>query len=136
MIVDTSSLVAISLKETGFEVLFDALFGQEAVIPAPVAVEFHRVTAFKGNVRDPDADRLIAHLLEEGAVIRAFDAEDARAAVTANEIFGSGNGRGGVLNMLDLMVYGMAKRLGLPILCTGKDFAATDIAIHPASRSW
>jgi ribonuclease VapC len=36
--------------------------------------------------------------------------------------------------MLDLMVYGMAKTMSLPILCTGKDFSVTDAAVHPASR--
>lgn len=38
--------------------------------------------------------------------------------------------------MLDVMVYCLARRLGRPILCTGRDFAATDAAIHPASRTW
>ena len=36
--------------------------------------------------------------------------------------------------MLDLMVYGMAKWMALPILCTGKDYSANDIGIHPVSR--
>ncbi len=60
--------------------------------------------------------------------------EDAHLAEAANEAHGTGNHRGGTLNLLDLMVYGMAKRTGRPILCTGRDFAATGIAIHPASR--
>jgi ribonuclease VapC len=39
-----------------------------------------------------------------------------------------------VLNLLDLMVYAVAKERGMPLLCTGNDFATTDLAIHPASR--
>jgi ribonuclease VapC len=48
----------------------------------------------------------------------------------------SANGRGGRLNLLDLMVYAAARRTGLPILCTGADFAASGAAVHPASRGW
>ena len=47
-----------------------------------------------------------------------------------------GNSKGGKLNLLDLMVYAVAKRTGRPILCTGRDFASTDADIHPASRQW
>jgi len=68
--------------------------------------------------------------------IEPFTPEDAIFSSEANPLYGSGNGRGGTLNMLDLMVYGMARRMERPILCTGKDFAATDIAIHRASRGW
>ena len=42
----------------------------------------------------------------------------------------------GTLNLLDLMVYAVAKRTERPILCTGKDFTTTDADIHPASRRW
>lgn len=38
--------------------------------------------------------------------------------------------------MLDLMVYVVAKERGEPLLCTGKDFAASDLRIHSASRAW
>lgn len=58
----------------------------------------------------------------------------ALAAVAGNERYGTGNGRGGKLNLLDLMVYGAAIETGLPILCTGKDFASTDALNHHASR--
>ena len=83
---------------------------------------------------DPAADRLIARLIEEGLRIVPFDGAAAEAAIGANPNHGKGNGTGGKLNMLDLMVYGVAKVTGLPILCTGRDFAATDALIHPASR--
>lgn len=43
---------------------------------------------------------------------------------------------GGVLNLLDLMVYAAAKDRDEPVLCTGRDYAFTDVGIHPASRSW
>lgn len=67
--------------------------------------------------------------------IEPFTAEDAEIAGEANRAHGKGNGKGGTLNLLDLMVYAMARRLAEPILCTGRDFAATGIDIHPASRT-
>ena len=39
-----------------------------------------------------------------------------------------------MLNLLDLMVYAVAKERGEPPLCTGNDFATTDLVMHPASR--
>ena len=56
--------------------------------------------------------------------------------MAANEARGWGNGRGAVLNILDLMVLGCARAVGRPILCTGRDFAAAGVALHPASRPW
>lgn len=43
---------------------------------------------------------------------------------------------GGVSNLFDLMVYAAAKDRDEPVLCTGRDYASTDVSIHPASRSW
>lgn len=134
LIADTSALVAAANKEPGHILLRAALTSNNVKIPAPVVVQFERVTALARNVPDPNAAVFLSTLIALGAEVIAFDAVMARAAATANEAFGSGSGRGNPLNMLDLMVYGVAKVTGLPILCTGKDFAATDAALHPASR--
>lgn len=134
MIVDTSALVAVLLLEPGASALADAMKAESYVIPAPVLVEFERVL-----MRQTAIVRHAGRLMIEGLIIDAvnvahFDAAMAAAAVAANAEYGSGSGKGGPLNLLDLMVYGMAKTLGLPILCTGKDFSATDAGIHTASR--
>ena len=50
--------------------------------------------------------------------------------------YGKGNGRGGVPNLLGLMVYAVAKDCNEPLLCTGKDFITADTVLHPASRLW
>jgi ribonuclease VapC len=134
MIADTSALVAIVRSERHWETLFQAIFKGEGVIPAPVIVEFHRVTGLKDNKFDPVAAGLIDEMLAGKFTVHPFDETAALLASEANATFGSGNGKGGKLNMLDLMVYGTAMALDLPILCTGKDFAATDVALHPASR--
>lgn len=134
MIVDTSSLVAIARREVGWEMLTKALEQRPALIPAPVVVEFALVTSGPGNVPGPAAQQFLTRVASSGLTVEAFSAEDAAFSVEAHRLYGRGNGRGGKLNMLDVMVYCMAKRLGRPILCTGRDFAATDAAIHPASR--
>jgi ribonuclease VapC len=131
LIVDTSALVAIGRGEAGADELLAVLTHQAFGLPAPALVELHRVMAIAGNRPDPE---LVALLAELDPLIIPFGIDAAAAAVTANEVYGSGNGRGGPLNMLDLMVYATAKVMRLPILCTGKDFAATDAILHPASR--
>lgn len=120
--------------ERGFETLRAVFDDHDGVIPAVVLVEFHRVTSGFGNFPDPDATIVIDGLLANGSEVVDFDQTTADVAVAANPRFGSGNGSGAKLNLLDLMVYAVAKVENLPILCTGNDFASTDAAIHPASR--
>ena len=132
-VVDTSVLVAMAKGEPGYRELRTVFANEIAALPTPALVEFHRVMAPAGNRPDANALMLIEDL---GLHVMPFGVQAAHAAVIANELYGSGNGRGGLLNMLDLMVYAVAKVEGLPILCTGKDFAATDAVLHPASRPW
>lgn len=136
MIVDTSALIAIASEEEGWQALRTALLSEPALIPSPVLVEFNLVTSREGNAPDEAAQEMLNHLLVTWATTIPFTTEDAALSVEARRLYGRGNGRGGKLNMLDIMVYCMAKRLDRPILCTGRDFAATDARIHPGSRGW
>ena len=125
--------MAVLKREKGWVELRAALLGAPGYVPAPVLVEFWRV-ARRGNLISPD---LLAAFLDEmlaDSEILAFSAEHAESAAAGGEAHGTGNGNGGLLNMLDLMVYGVAKVENLPILCTGYNFATTGAAIHPASR--
>ena len=131
MIVDTSALVAIFKREPGYELLRDAIGLEGGNLPAPALVEYMLVTS---TARFADANVLMATFREQGLVTQHFTAEHAAIAAEANLRFGKGNGRGGVLNLLDLMVYAVAIDYGEPLLCTGKDFATTDIELHAASR--
>lgn len=134
MIVDTSALVAIVALEEGRERLSAALVNEDNVIPAPVVVEFHLVTSRVGNAPNPDAQSFLATLLRQRSRIASFSAEDALLVPLAHQQHGRGNGTGGKLNLLDIMVYCMARRLERPILCAGRDFVPTGIMIHSASR--
>ena len=136
MIVDTSALVAIAQYEDGRDAMLDALDAEHALIPAPVVVEYNLVTSGIANSVEADAQALLAELLRGPAALEPFTSQDAALSPEVHRLYGRGNGRGGKLNMLDIMVYCMARRLGRPILCTGRDFASTDADIHPASRTW
>jgi ribonuclease VapC len=134
LIVDTSALVAVLLAERGAAALADAVKAESYLIPAPVLVEFERVLMRQSPPVRNAGHAMIEGLIADAAEVAHFNAAMAAIAVAANVQYGSGNGTGGPLNMLDLMVYGIAKTLDLPILCTGRDFSATDARIHPASR--
>lgn len=136
MIVDTSALVAVLRREEGYAPILDALVRDESLIPAPVLLEFARVAAGAGNVPDPQAEALVDTLLGAQASVLPFGVDAARHAAAANAAHGRGNGRGGLLNILDLMVLGCARAERRPILCTGRDFAVSGVDLHPASRPW
>lgn len=106
------------------------------MLPAPVLIEFARVTTDRGKTRNTVADTMLRFMLRSQLTVEALTPDDAQVAVDANFDLGSGNGRGGTLNFGDLMVYAVARRLGAPILCTGRDFAATGAALDPTSRDW
>lgn len=131
MIVDTSALIAIAEAEPGSDALIDAI-ADGGLVPAPVLVEFRRVVTKRGLRVHPGAEIILSDLLTRLSV-EPFTAGDADIAGDANMKFGAGNGRGGTLNLLDLMVYAVARRTGRPILCTGRDFSATDAHVHRSS---
>lgn len=135
MIVDTSALVAILLEEAGHSELSEAMAHGEPLLPAPVVVEFHKVAMTRGDEGLARAGRVLAAILAGGARILPFTAEAAAIAAGAIAQHGTGNGRGGSLNLLDLMVFATARDLDEAILCTGRDFAAAGARVHPASRA-
>jgi len=136
MIVDTSALVAILADEPGREPMLAALADEAGTIPAPVCVEFLRVASGSRHRLREHAENLLRRLEDYGCGILAFTSAHAKIASAAEPIYGSGNANGGMLNLLDLMVYAVAKERNEPLLCTGKDFAATDLELHPASRRY
>jgi ribonuclease VapC len=127
--------MAIVLSEPHSEQLVGAILGSSmASIPAPVLTELWLVTGGRGSVHREFADDLLATLLTGGVEIAPFERRHADITATARDLYGKGNGQGGKLNFGDLMVYAIAKDRGQPLLCTGGDFATTDLVLHPASR--
>lgn len=135
MIVDTSALAAIAFEERGSDVLLDALLSERCLLPAPAQTEFQRVAALRGVGFDDIAADLLDTLENAGLEVIPYDRTHATIAARAHAKYGKGNGIGGLLNLLDLMVYAVAKDRGMPILFTGRDFTSTDVAVHPSSRT-
>lgn len=132
MIVDTSALIAVLIGEQGAGRLLDAIESEPALLPAPARVEFLRVASGARLQLGAIAAELLAEWEMGGLTTVPFDAEHAKIAAHANGRYGKG--MGGTLNLLDLMVYAVAKERDESLLCTGKDFAATDLDVHTASR--
>ncbi len=125
MIVDTSALVAILLREPGWESLLERM--SEAAAPgagAPTLAEAGLVlTARLG----PDGKRLLAtFLLESEIVVVPFGDAHWKAAVNAFRRYGKGQHPAG-LNFGDCLSYATAKLAGQPLLYTGSDFSRTDL---------
>ena len=134
MIVDTSALAAIAMAEPHWEALVAALADFKCVVPASVLTELQLAMPKRGPLVAAAASALVEQLLEGGGRIAPFEHRHTIITAAARDRFGKGNGKGGKLNFGDLLVYAIAKDCGEPLLCTGRDFASTDLAIHPASR--
>ncbi|MCA1661168.1 MAG: type II toxin-antitoxin system VapC family toxin [Novosphingobium sp.] len=134
MIVDTSALAAIALGEPRWREMREAVLATSCVVPASVLTELQLALAKRGEAIIAGVAALIEELENLGMQVAPFERHHAAITAVARDRFGKGNGRGGQLNFGDLMVYAVAKDRNVPLLCTGRDFASTDLEIHPASR--
>jgi ribonuclease VapC len=127
VIVDTSALVSMLIREDGWENLRSAVADVEVVgIGAPSLLEAILVISGRaGRDRSEDVRQFVRDL---GIVVIPFEEEHARAAAEAFARFGKGRHRA-ALNFGDCMTYAVAKLAGRPLLCTGEDFRKTDLAI-------
>ncbi len=125
MIADSSAVVAILLREDGYEVLVRKLASAEAPgVAAPTLVE-------TGIVLSARLGRSAEHLLtqflaESGLSVVSFGEAHWRAAVDAFVRFGKGR-HAAALNFGDCIAYATARLAGVPLLCTGRDFPKTDL---------
>jgi ribonuclease VapC len=127
VIVDTSALVAMLLREEGWEDLRSGVVDDEVVgIGAPSLLETILVISGRaGRDRSEDVERFVRDL---SIVVIPFEEDHARAAAEAFVRFGKGRHRA-ALNFGDCMSYAIAKLAGQPLLCTGADFAKTDLKL-------
>jgi len=125
MIVDSSAIVAIILREPGWEDVVTRL-GAEAVaaIGAPTLAEAGLVlTAKMGG----EARIALSRLLQEaGLTVIPFAEEHWRVAVDAYARFGKGR-HPAALNFGDCLSYAVARLAGQPLLFVGNDFSKTDL---------
>ena len=125
MVLDSSAIVAIHLREPGHERLIDRIDAAEVVVGVPTMLEAAMVlTARLGHDARPV---LFAFLRRLDTEVVAFNEEHLDAAATAFIRFGRGR-HPAALNFGDCMSYAVASVAGMPLLFTGEDFRRTDIA--------
>jgi ribonuclease VapC len=125
MVLDSSAIVAIHLRESGHERLIDRIDAAEViVVRAPTLLESVMVlTARLGHDARP---MLFAFLRRLEAEVVPFNQEHVDAAATAFIRFGRGR-HPAALNFGDCM-SAVASVAGMPLLFIGEDFSRTDIA--------
>jgi ribonuclease VapC len=127
VVVDTSAAVAIILGEPGGDELAAYLEGALArLMPTAIRVELGLVIEAR---LWPSGQDVVDRFLRDAKIdIVSVDAELADRAVSAWRRYGKGRHPAG-LNFGDCFTYALAERTGHPVLCTGNDFAATDLTV-------
>lgn len=125
MILDTSVLVAIALREPGFESLVDRLRSASTIgIGTPTLVEAGMVLSVRLGV-EPQA-LLDRFLRDFGVTPVTFGEQHWREALEAFRRFGKGR-HPAALNFGDCLSYAAARLADRPLLFVGDDFPRTDI---------
>lgn len=126
MILDTSAVVAIVLREPGWEHLLEAIASEPVCgIGAPTLTEAGLVLTAKMG---PQARAVLSRLLQEAGIdVIPFTAEHWSVAVEAYVRFGKGRHPAG-LNFGDCLTYSVARLADQPLLFVGDDFPKTDLA--------
>lgn len=125
MILDSSALVAIALREEDHERLATALDGADIVgVGAPTLVETGIV--LRQRIGETAGDLLGGLIANIGVV--AFGEPHWREALSAWQRFGRGR-HPARLNFGDCLAYATARVADEPLLAKGSDFAQTDVAL-------
>jgi ribonuclease VapC len=125
VIIDSSAIVAIVLREPGWEGLVAKLRADSTcAVGAPTLAEAGLVLTAKMGQRAPG---VLSRLLQEAdlAVI-PFTEDHWRMAVEAYARFGKGR-HAAALNFGDCLTYAIASVAEQPLLFVGGDFAKTDL---------
>jgi ribonuclease VapC len=125
MVIDSSALLAMHLREARHEECFEKISkASMVVIGAPTLLEATMVLSARTR---RDAHGAIVRSLRQLRVqVIPFTEEHFDVAADAFLRYGKGRHRA-ALNFGDCMSYSVAALSGLPLLYTGNDFAQTDI---------
>ena len=133
MIVDSSAIVAILLKEAGWEQLLEPIVTSEVVpgVGAPTLVESGIVLTSRLGVAGKSL--LARFVFESGMREIALTGSHWSVAVDAFLRFGKGR-HPASLNFGDCLTYATASVAAEPLLCVGDDFPQTDLTLVPVVR--
>ena len=125
MVLDSSAIVAIQLRESGSADLMARIeMATVVIVGSPTLLE--TATVLTVRLRQDARPVLFAFLRKVRAEIVPFTEEHLDAAVAAFLRFGRGR-HPAALNFGDCMAYAVASVAGMPLLFTGQDFSRTDI---------
>jgi ribonuclease VapC len=127
MILDSSAVVAVLVKEPGFEQIIEKLGAATSVgIGTPTLTEAAIVLAARLG---RDCRPLLLRFIDEsGIVVVPFGDRHWREAVGAYWKYGKGR-HPASLNFGDCLAYATASLAQRPLLCTAEDFAKTDLSL-------
>ncbi|MFC4858943.1 type II toxin-antitoxin system VapC family toxin [Actinophytocola glycyrrhizae] len=127
MILDSSAIVTVFLREKGSERVLDALEAADACrVGAPTLVETAMVLT--GRLGDDGRTMLLSFLQEVNVDVLPFGDAHWRTAQSAFVRYGKGR-HPAALNFGDCLTYATAYVAGEPLLCVGEDFARTDLEL-------
>jgi ribonuclease VapC len=127
VVIDSSALVAVLMREDGSSVLLDAIEADPVrLVAAPTVLEVSIVLERRSGREFVEI--LDVFLARIRAVIRPFDTQHLSAARTAFSRFGKGRHPAG-LNFGDCFSYALAQVEGEPLLFKGNDFSQTDVLV-------
>jgi len=127
VIIDTSAIVSILLKEPENERLIERLVGDPR--PAVSSATLTETGIVLSARLKEDARGLLARFLREAEIdVVPFGESHYSAAVDAWLRFGKGR-HPAALNFGDCMSYATAALAGESLLCVGEDFAKTDLVL-------
>lgn len=133
LVVDTSAAVAVILGEPGSDELAAHLEAAAArMMPAAIRVELGMV--IEARLWPAGQDAVDRFLRDAEIDIVPVDADLAARAMSGWRRYGKGRHPAG-LNFGDCFSYALAEQTGHPVLCTGNDFAATDIRVVRPGRA-
>jgi ribonuclease VapC len=127
MILDSSAIVTLFLKEPGHETVRRRLGESPFIaIGAPTLMETAIVLSARLN---RDMRGILSRFMEENQILTLpFTEGHYGIAVTAWLKYGKGRHSAG-LNFGDCMAYAIAKAAEMPLLCIGDDFPQTDLGL-------
>lgn len=126
MILDSSAIVAVLIRESGHENLIRKIREASVVaVGAPTLFETAMVMTRAGVERSRNL--LLNFRATANVEVVPFETRHVEIANEAFMRFGKGR-HPAALNILDCMTYATARVAGEPLLFIGNDFARTDIA--------
>jgi ribonuclease VapC len=127
MVLDTSAIISILLREPGSEELIGCISrGAIVIVGAPTVVETAIVLSAKLK---RDARPIVDGFLREAEVeVIPFSREHYEIAVEAFQRYGKGR-HPAALNFGDCLTYAIAYLPQFPLLAAGNDFSRTDLKL-------